>query len=86
VRIAHPLVIDPLYYQVFLNGVPVSGCVEADEEAGYVRCYVRNERNQIVRTANRDMVTAHYYGDVVVACDEYLTRCPPLFGQKALVC
>ena len=83
--IAHPMVIDPLYYQVFLNGRRVAHCVEANEEEGYVRCYILDERKQIVRDEER-MLTQKLYGEVVVACDEYLSRVPSLFGQRAGIC
>lgn len=36
------------YAKVLLNGLVVSGCIMADEENGIVKCFITNDKNELV--------------------------------------
>lgn len=52
-------------FDVYLDGERLDKCFEADDEAGYARCYATDDNGQpIVDGSGEDLVTVTKYGKV----------------------
>ena len=53
-------------YTVYLNKEIVDLCVFADEENGYIECYVKDYRGRIGLNENQDPIVIREYGIVKI--------------------
>lgn len=52
--------------EVYIDGEKVRRCIEADEEEGYVVCYLADEHGRLILDANNNPVTARVCGKVEI--------------------
>jgi hypothetical protein len=52
--------------EVYVDGKKVRRCIEADEEEGYVVCYLEDEHGRLILDANKNPVTARVCGKVEI--------------------
>lgn len=52
--------------EVYLDGEKVRRCIEADEEEGYVVCYLGDEHGQFILDANNNPVAVRVCGKVEI--------------------
>lgn len=52
--------------EVYVDGKKVRRCIEADEEEGYVVCYLEDEHGRLILDENNNPVTARVRGKVEI--------------------